>query len=194
MYAFIKGKIEHKELGLLEIDVNGVGYEVCVTDKVFSDCREGEDIVLYTAFIVKEDANTLYGFETRAEKRMFYRLIGVYGVGAKYAMAILGAMTLPEIASAVASGDAKAFSRTPGIGKKTAERIILELKGKLDFGFTPEQTVAIKENMDAKQEAVDSLMGLGFSMADATEAVNAVSVLADTAEEFVVLALKRLGM
>ena len=62
MYAFIKGKIEHKELGLLEIDVNGVGYEVCVTDKVFSDCREGEDIVLYTAFIVKEDANTLYGF------------------------------------------------------------------------------------------------------------------------------------
>ena len=194
MYAFIRGKIEYKDAGILEIDSNGIGYEVLVTDKVFSDCRIGDEVMLYTAFIVKEDSNTLYGFELREEKKMFFRLIGVSGVGAKFAMAILSAMTLPEIASAVASGDSKAFARTPGIGKKTAERIILELKGKLNFGFTPEQTVAIKENMDAKQEAIDSLMGLGFSLADASEAVNAVSVLADTSEELVVLALKRLGM
>lgn len=194
MYAFIRGKVDYKDSGILEVDVNGVGYEISVTDKVFNDCRIGDEVMLYTAFIVKEDANTLYGFEFREEKRMFYRLLSVSGVGAKYAMAILSAMTLPQIASAVATEDAKAFSRTPGIGKKTAERIILELRGKLDLGFTPEQTVALKENMDAKHEAVDSLIGLGFCAADAAQAVDAVSILADTAEELVVLALKRLGM
>lgn len=197
MYAFIRGTVEYKEDGMLAIDAGGMGYEVRVTEFVYMDTQEGGDVMLYLVCITNgtDGSRTLYGFQTRDEKRMFMHLISVTRIGGKVALAILSRLTLAEIASAVAAADPTPLSKVTGVGKKAAERIVLELKGKLtDVGITAEKAAQILDTFDEKQAAIDSLMGLGFSSADASDAVEAVSPLADTAEELVVLALKRLGM
>ena len=196
MYAFIRGKVEYKEEGLLAIDVGGMGYEVKVTDFVYMDTNDGDEVMLYLVCIYATDGSrTLYGLTSRDEKRMFNHLISVTRIGGKAALSIMSRLTVAEIASAVAADDPTPLSKAPGVGKKAAERIVLELKGKLkNIGITQESAAQILGSLDERQEAIDSLMGLGFSSADAAEAVEAVSPLADTTEELVVLALKRLGM
>lgn len=197
MYAFIKGIVEYKEEGMLAVDTGGMGYNIRVTEQVFNSVKEGTQIMLHLVHTVstQDNTHTLYGLSTREEKRMFLHLTAINRIGGKVALAILSALTLQEISAAVAMGDPKPFTRANGVGKKAAEMIVLELKGKLkDIAITSDEAQKIVSDMDDKQEAVEALIGLGFSEVQAAEAVEAVSVLADSTEELVVLALKRLGM
>lgn len=197
MYAFIKGTVEYKEDGVLAVDAGGMGYNIRVTEGSYQMIHEGDMVMLYLVHMVssQDGTQTLYGLLSREEKRMFQLLTSINRIGGKAALAILSVLTLEEISAAVAMGDYKPFTKASGIGKKAAEMIVLELKGKLkDARMTSEEAQMIVSGMDDKQEAVEALVGLGFSEAQAEEAVEAVSVLADNAEELVVLALKRLGM
>ena len=196
MIAFIEGKVAGKNPGELVLCAGGVGFSLmCSSATLAAAPAQGESWRCYTVLNVREDAMELFGFATRQEREMFTRLCTVTGVGAKTALGVLSALPMRELSIAIVTGDVAALSRAPGIGKKTAQRIVLELKGKLtDVGITAEKAAQILDTFDEKQAAIDSLMGLGFSSADASDAVEAVSPLADTAEELVVLALKRLGM
>lgn len=200
MYSFIRGKIAYIEENAVDLDVNGVGYHIYTPVRTAEEAASLTELLLYTVLIVKEDEMSLYGFETRQEKSMFEKLIAISGVGPKAALSILSGMTVQDIATALLAQDSKAFSRVNGIGPKIAGRIILELKDRVDIadaigspkgGSIP----AVVEGAATPQtEAIEALMGLGYTKAEAVSAVNAVSALGDTAEELTLMALKRLAM
>ena len=195
MYSFLRGKVAFIDGGAVALDVAGVGYKVYTTGRTLEAAAEAQDMLFYTLLIVKEDDMSIYGFETKQEKSMFERLISVSGVGPKAGLAILSQMTIGEIAQALLTADTRAFSRVNGIGPKTAGRIVLELKDKVnieDAVFAPEQLGT--GGATPQGEAVEALMGIGYTKAEAVGAVNAVSALADTAEDITLLALKRLAM
>ena len=158
---------------------------MCIRDRV----------KLYTHLIVREDELSLYGFESEAGKQMFERLIGISGIGPKAGLAILSQMNPDEVARAVFAGDTSAFSKVSGIGKKTAERIVLELKDKLDMSTALGSGAAVGVSAPtAQEEAAEALTSLGYQKAEAVAAVRSVAALADTAEELILLALKRLDV
>ena len=196
MYSFIKGQVAYVEEQTLAVDVHGVGYEIVVTSRTLDGMQAGQQVLLYTTLMVRENECLLYGFEQKREKAMFERLISVSGVGPKAAMAVLSAMTQQEIAQALMTADTRAFSKVSGIGPKTAGRIVLELKDKVDIKDAAVQegvSVGLSSNTP-QNEAVDALLSLGYSKAEAMQAVAAVGGLADSAEDITLLALKRLAM
>lgn len=194
MYSFLRGKIAFIENLSVALDVSGVGFKVYTTARTLDSCAEKTDMLFYTHLVVKEDDISIYGFETRQEKMMFEKLISVSGVGPKAALAILSQMTIGDIGQALLVGDAKAFSKVNGIGPKTAARIILELKDKIDIEDVICADNVVPSGVTAESEAVEALMGIGYTKAEAVNAVKAVSSLADTAEDLTLLALKRLAM
>ena len=132
MYAFIQGTVEDIEQDRVSINCGGVGYEILTTNTAIGKCAVGQAAKFYTYLAVREDALTLYGFLQKDEKEMFLRLIGVSGVGPKVGLSILSTMSAREAAIAIVSGDDKALAKVPGIGKKTAQRLVLELKGSIE--------------------------------------------------------------
>ncbi|TCP54402.1 Holliday junction DNA helicase subunit RuvA [Tumebacillus sp. BK434] len=132
MIAFVEGVVAYAELDHVVINVNGVGYRVFVTGTTAFQMKEGETLRLFTHHHVREDAHLLYGFRTKEEKELFNRLINVNGIGPKVALSILGAGTPDQFVFAVRSEDVNFLTKLPGIGKKTAQRLILDLKEKLD--------------------------------------------------------------
>lgn len=191
MYEYIKGEVADKGLNYAVIDVNGVGYRINTNS--FTITKLGKEAKLYTYLHVREDEQTLYGFYTQEEKNMFLRLINVSGIGPKVALSLLSTLTINEMAIAIITGNAKALSAAPGVGNKTALRIILELKEKIG---EKEAAEAIDIGGDtakgAVSEAVHALCTLGYVRSEAVSAVSAVCKLADTAEELIILALKRM--
>ena len=199
MYAYLNGKVAEKGQNSLVIDVNGVGYLLSVSMNTLQETPPiGESMKVYTVLSVKEDAMELFGFATQEEKRMFSRLLAVSGIGPKMALSILGTMPLRDLTLAIVTGDITALSRAPGIGKKTAQRIALELKEKVDesdlnaasgapaVSFTP-----MRE--DAAQEALAALQSLGYTAAEAAKAVSSVRGQSDSANELVRLALRNMA-
>ena len=186
MIARLRGKpVGSTPEGVL-LDVGGVGYLVAATPNALRKAGAAEEVVLETYLHVREDMLQLYGFADRAERELFVQLLTVNGVGPKVALAIVSGSPAAELRSAIAREDTARFQAIPGIGKKTAERIVLELREKLGSG-APE---TIGASSDAQVVARDALVELGYSVADAERA------LADTdpelpAEERVRLALKR---
>ena len=157
----------------------------------------GEEMKVYTYLSVREDAMELFGFATRAEKTMFLRLTSISGIGPRTALGILGSMPLRDLTLAIVTGDTVALSRAPGIGKKTAQRIALELKEKItadDFESLPEGAKPVMNvkpmQEDAVQEALLALQSLGYSNGEATKALSAVRDQSDKADELVRLALR----
>ncbi|WP_066687265.1 Holliday junction branch migration protein RuvA [Christensenella intestinihominis] len=194
MYAYIEGEVAVKAATYAVIDVGGVGYQIFTDTFSLNAIKTGEKAKLYTYLKVAEDAMTLYGFATQEQKTMFEKLLTISGVGPKAAASVLSVMRVNDIAAAVISNDDKAFTNVPGIGKKTAQRLVLELKEKVDF----EDAVGTGADMtefaqDAAAEAAAALAGLGYNRQEAVAAVAAVRSLGDTAEELVSLALKRMG-
>jgi Holliday junction DNA helicase RuvA len=172
MISRLAGTLVQKQPPLLVIDVGGVGYEVEAPLSVFYDLPEtGQSVVMLTHLSVKEDSHTLYGFSNEAERTLFRRLLKISGIGAKLALTILSGASGEDLARFVAEGDSASLTRLPGIGKKTAERIIMELRDKLDdlpfaanlpSGGTPAGQPA------ALSEAATALVALGYKQADAT--------------------------
>lgn len=178
MYAYIKGEVVRIRDDSLVIDNNGIGYSILVPSSVTeSGIRIGDDILLYTYFAVREDAMLLYGFLSEDDLELFRMLLGVGGIGPKGAIGVLSGLSADTLRFAILSGDAATISKAPGIGKKTAQKIILELKDKIDLedafekkaSHTAEKT-AIEENTP-ESEAVMALAALGYPNAQALKAV-----------------------
>jgi len=171
MIGRLSGTLLEKSPPTVLIDVGGVGYEVNVPMSTYYELPEtGARATLLTTFIVREDAQSLYGFLTAAERDTFGQLIRISGVGARTALSVLSGMSVAELASAIASQEAARLVRVPGIGRKTAERLLLELKGKL--GPAVEASAESPTPVDSKSEDVlRALVSLGYSDREAAAAI-----------------------
>jgi Holliday junction DNA helicase RuvA len=165
----LSGKLLSKQPPQLLVDCNGVAYEVDVPMSTFYALpATGEAVALHTHLVVREDAQVLYGFATLEERAAFRQLIRISGVGARTALAVLSGLSVAELANAVAMQDAVRLTKVPGIGKKTAERLLLELKGKIAEG-------AAKPAAGATGEVLNALVGLGYSEKEALAAVKGLA-------------------
>lgn len=192
MISRLTGKLVEKNPPQIVIDVNGVGYEADVSMQTFYNLPPlGETVQVFTQLVVREDAHLLFGFATAEERKTFRQLIKVGGIGAKTALGILSAMTADELAQAVAEEDVKRLSSAPGIGKKTAERMVLELRGKLVAHTVTDGLFAAAPAADETGDIVSTLLALGYSEREAKAAVKGVPKGTDVGEG-VRLALKNL--
>ena len=190
MFSYINGEITEKECDKVVVDVGGVGFELFCSDVTLSQCAVGECRRLYVYLKVKEDGMCLYGFSTLQEKAMFIRLISVSGVGCKMAAAVLSGMEAGALAQAIFNGDAKQLTKIKGLGKKTAERIILELREKVaeEARQTPVTVAGMTKDM---ADAVAILCSLGKNASEAEKLVEAASKLgAVTAQELINMAFR----
>ncbi len=182
MIGYIKGIVEDITTDNVVVDVHDIGYNVKISaDTAGRLPGMGEIVKLYTYTLVKEDAFQLYGFLTRDELEMFQLCITVSGIGPKGAQAILSVIDTDTLRFAIISGDAKAISKAPGVGKKTAERLILELKGKISIEdtFSGSRTVTsgsapVSADTEQKREAVEALVSLGYGQSESMKAVNSI--------------------
>ena len=198
MIAFVKGSLAEVELDRVIIDVGGVGYNVFVSSYTISRLPlEGNEVKLYTYLNVKEDLMQLYGFLSKDELRIFKLLIGVNGIGPKGGLGILSYLTPDDLRFAVMSNDVKAISAAPGIGKKTAEKLILELKDQLG-SIEPEEVTTsesvtgnVSFSREIQTEAVQALVTLGYGSTEALRAVtNVMTEQEESVEEILKKALK----
>ena len=197
MIGFLRGILAEKGDGYLIIDVGGVGYLVNVPSNTSAYLRsEGEEVTLYTTMIVREDDMSLYGFSGKGELDAFKKLITVSGVGAKAGISILSSFTLEQLRQAIAFEDAKSLQKANGIGKKSAERIVLELKDKFSLdGQLPEGVESagqVAAPTSSRAEAVTALMALGYSRGEAMNALAGIEEQDLATEEYVKRALKNL--
>ena len=192
MIGRLKGTLVHKQPPWLLVDVGGVGYELEAPMSTFYDLPEaGREVTLHVHHAVKEDAVALYGFLTESERRVFRDVQKVTGIGAKIALAILSGASVDEFARLVQSSDVTALTRIPGIGKKTAERIVVELRDRAaDFGGGPAVPGGGKGvPMDAATEAGIALQQLGYKQAEITRMLKEAAP-GDSAEDIIRKALK----
>lgn len=176
MIEYIKGRLTHKEASHIVIDIGGLGYHIRISLQTYSQIGNEENCKVYTYLQVREDAHTLYGFSTLEERQTFLHLISISGVGANTALVILSSMNPAELRDTILREDAKAIQMVKGIGGKTAQRIILELKdkiGKLELGSSTEQISASGYN-NAKQEALSALVMLGLAKQSAEKSIDAL--------------------
>lgn len=192
MFSFIKGNISAIEDNYVVLENNNIGYEIYISLNTLVKINNKKEVLLYTYMHVKEDGITLYGFYTKEEKKMFINLITVSGVGCKVALAILSGLSLNDLAISIANQNIAMLSRIKGIGKKTAERIILELKEKV----SKENTANSEEEFVAKgtaEDAFSALTALGLKRSECLIAVKqAMSNGAKSTEEIINFVLKNL--
>ena len=202
MYAFIEGEVCEKLNGSLVLLASGVGWQLnCSNNTLQAAPPLGEKMRCWTYLSVREDAMELFGFATREEKEMFLQLTSVSGIGPKTALGVLGAMPLRDLNLAILLGDVNALSRAPGIGKKTAQRIALELKDKISqsdvSAAVPAQGAAAAAapalSPDAVTEAIEAMIALGYSSTEARNAISQVRDQTDKPEELIRLALRAMA-
>ena len=195
MYAYIDGVVAWKNTDSIVIETGGIGYQVMVSGATLSAApAAGQRMKIYTLLNVREDAMELFGFYSLEEKRMYERLRGVSGIGPRTALQILSAMSIRDLSIALVSGDAGALTKVPGIGKKTAQRLVLELKDKMDEDDLTGSSVSPKVSQQGPEaEAIAALISLGYASSEAAKAVSAVAGKTDKADEMIFLALKSLG-
>lgn len=197
MYYSITGRVHIKE-DFAVITAGGVGYRVFSSSQTLARLKNNEECTLYTYLSVKEDSLMLYGFDTEEELSTFKMLIGVSGVGPKAAAAILSALTPSEFAMSVVMQEPKSITKAKGVGKKLAEKIIVELKDKLKSVDLTEITQTngniVSMADDFVSEAVNALMVLGYSAADSKQAVDSVKNDTDNLEDIIKAALKKMSI
>lgn len=170
MIAYLKGDFVHKSPAVVQVDVNGVGYEVQISLNTWSRIQHMEKGILNTALLIREDAHILYGFFELAEKEMFLQLISVSGIGASTARVMLSYMKPDELAKAIVQADTRTLEGIKGIGKKTAERMVLELRDKL--ARQPLETnISLLKNNTLQQDALNALLALGINRQAASQAL-----------------------
>lgn len=173
MLAMLTGRVSAIEAGCAVIDVSGVGYEVRIPQSDLGSMRSESTVTVFTSLNISQDSVTLYGFLSRSSKSLFIQLQKVSGIGPRVALSILSTLTPDQLAQAVADGDSTALSRSPGLGKKGAQKIILELSGKLDISSIG--STQSRKNIDSgSRQVVEGLVSLGWQQHDAEQAVNKV--------------------
>ncbi len=206
MYAYIKGTLEEITEDNIVVENGGIGYNI----KVSTTTAEllpgyGSEVKIYTYTLVREDTFSLYGFLTRDDLEIFKKLITVNGIGPKGGLAILSVMSADSLRFAIMAGDAKAIAKAPGVGSKTAERVILDLRDKIsledtlrnlgntDVSAAGNAGIDVESNNIMKREAIEALTALGYSASDATAAVRKVETAEDsTVETILKAALKNM--
>lgn len=173
MLVMLTGRVSAIEAGCAVIDVSGVGYEVRMPQSDLGSMRSESTVTVFTSLNISQDSVTLYGFLSRSSKTLFIQLQKVSGIGPRVALSILSTLTPDQLAQAVADGDSTALSRSPGLGKKGAQKIILELSGKLDISSIG--STQPRKNIDSgSRQVVEGLVSLGWQQHDAEQAVNKV--------------------
>lgn len=195
MYAYIKGTLEEKAKDSIVIEVSGIGYRIYISEQTMAKLGElGENVKVYTHYHVREDNISLYGFLTNEELKMFELLLQVSGIGAKTAIAMLSNITPSQFAIAIISNDLKTLTKIPGIGNKSAQRMVLELKDKLKT----EEAISHEENIEVDndeniQEAAQALQILGYSKTEINKIFDKVNLKGLTTEEIIKVSLKHLA-
>lgn len=193
MIAYLKGDFVLKTPAVVHIDVNGVGYEVQISLNTFSKIQNLEKGILHTCLLIREDAHILYGFFEKAEKDMFLLLISVSGVGASTARVMLSYMKPDDISRAILNGESKSLEAIKGIGKKTAERLVIELRDKVGK-HTPESNISPLKYNTLYADALNALLALGINRQAADQAVQKAMASAPglPVEELIKIALRSL--
>lgn len=195
MYNYIKGRITETGDNLVVVETGGVGYEINASAQAISELsRSDSEVKVYTYLSVREDDMSLFGFSSKREKSMFLQLISISGVGPKLAITILSGMNVEQLATAIVRADVKALSAIKGVGKKTAERIALELKDKVskDYEVTADfvPVVQVEAKSAPNEDAVLALMTLGYTRQEAEAAVSKVDATGLTLEQLIFSAIK----
>lgn len=191
MISYLKGKIKHQGNGFVILEVNNIGYQVFISPWLYADANFDQEIEFYTHQQVREDALNLYGFRSLAELELFELLLSVSGIGPRSALGVMSIATVVDIKESIGRGDPALLTKVSGIGRKTAERVVLELRekiGKLSGG----DGKSGKNNLGSSDE-IDALMALGYSLAQAREALNGVDEKIKDSGERIRQALKKLG-
>ena len=202
MYAYIKGILAEITEDAIIVENQGIGYEIAVPGQVFDYLSSvGEEVKIYTYHYVREDAILLYGFLTKEDVRIFKMLIGVSGIGPKGALAILSVLSTDDLRFAILGDDAKAIAKAPGVGAKTAQRVIIELKDKLSLEDAFEQKLAnqaqkaeLNPTVGVKNEAILALTSLGYSQSEALKVLQGIEISPDDqVEDVLKMALKQMA-
>jgi holliday junction DNA helicase RuvA len=176
MIAFLKGKLVHKEPTFIIMDVGGVGYHVNISLQTYSEIKDQENILIFTHLAIREDAHILFGFSNEAEKKLFQQLISVNGIGPSTAIVMLSYMNSQELKTAIIQENVAALQSIKGIGGKTAQRVIIELRDKLKKeGWEENQpTLSVAPHNTLRKEALSALLTLGLPKALAEKSVDTV--------------------
>lgn len=202
MYAYIKGILAEITEDAIIVENQGIGYEIAVPGQVFDYLPSvGEEVKIYTYHYVREDAILLYGFLTKEDVRIFKMLIGVSGIGPKGALSILSVLSTDDLRFAILGDDAKAIAKAPGVGAKTAQRVIIELKDKLSLEDVFEQKLAnqaqkaeLNPAVGVKNEAILALTSLGYSQSEALKVLQGIEISPDDqVEDVLKMALKQMA-
>ena len=199
MISYIRGSLGRRAENFIIIESGGIGYQVFVSPATLAKLPQtGDEVKIYTYLDVKEGGISLYGFSSSEEQEMFHKLLTVSGVGPKGALGFLAQLTPRQLILAILSDDVKTLCQAPGVGRKTAQRVVLELKDKfrteeaLEQGEMWQRELSPTGGTDARFEAIDAMMALGYSRSEAGKAVNAVAAEGMTTEDILKAALKKM--
>lgn len=193
MIAYLRGKVINKSAGYAIVETGGLGYQVFAGEKLLADLHVGEEAALYTHHQVREDASDLYAFKSLADLELFEALLTVSGVGPKSALGVISMAAVEDVREAIIRGDASLLTKVSGIGQKTAERIVLELKSKMLRVAGAGAVLAGGSSDCSGSDEIDALMSLGYSLGDARAALNLVDPSLTDSGERVKAALKKMA-
>jgi len=182
MIAHVIGRVAEKFNGSVIVDVQGVGYEVSVAANDYDEALLSKEIKLYTYHHIREQSQELFGFSTLAAKKLFELLITVQGVGPKAALSILSLGTAEHVRNAIANSDSAYIQKASGVGKKTAEGVVVKLNDKVGMPVYYKDDAPVQAEFDANDEALEALIALGYTLADASKALEGVDVALPTAQ------------
>ena len=201
MYAYIKGKLVSKSEERIVVECNNIGYEIRVPNKIIEQLPFlNDEVKIYTYLHVREDAQLLYGFLTKEDKEIFQLLIGVSGIGPKGGLSILSVLSCDDLKFAILAGDVKTITSAPGVGAKTAQRLLIELKDKISLEETFESKFSKEQDLLTgngptviRSEAIAALVSLGYSSSEAARSIQHLEITENsTVEEIIRQALKQL--
>ncbi len=194
MIGSLRGRLSWKQAPSIIIECNGVGYEVETPMSTFLELPGiGDELYLFTHMVVREDAQTLYGFATEDERALFRMLLRISGVGAKMGLAVLSAMSVDGFRRCVEYEDTATLVKVPGIGKKTAERLIIEMRDRIDTPSVQSGTATVSVEAGARTEAVDALIALGYKPREVNKLIGELDVAGKSAEDIIRLALRQVA-
>jgi len=194
MIGSLRGRLTGKQPPQVMLECGGIGYEIETPMSTFLDLPDlGAEVFLHTHLQVREDSQTLYGFASNQEKALFRLLIKVSGVGAKMALGILSGMSVSDFQRCVQFEDTALLVRIPGVGKKTAERLIIEMRDRVNVGHVSALPKGEVRRSDARSEAIDALVALGYKPAEVARLVSTLDTDKQSAEDIIRLALKRVA-
>ncbi len=198
MFSYIQGRVEEINPEGIVLDHDGIGYEIGLPQSSLSQLRRQMQLRVYTYLQVRDDGFSLFGFLKREDLDLFKLLIGVGGIGPKGALSILGVLSVDQLRFAIAAGDDKTIAQAPGIGKKTAQRVILDLRDKIDFTQTLEAQLDARasdsSSDDIRGEAILALNALGYSSAEALQAIRDLDISSMSVEDLIRAGLKELAL